>query len=185
MNAAGFWRGVLLAFVLSAIGAAAFWLLAPFTGTHIAIRLVLLMVASAYLLDLLLQRPNRAGRLLVAASWLAISAGLLVLNPPLWLWLGLLASFPWLLRNLGSHARPLPALLDAAVVLIAAAVGMATLRHSGSVGLALWSFLLLQALATSFSTTPRTPVASSDRFTSAQRNAEAALRRLLDPRATP
>ena len=183
MNAVGFWRGVVLAFVLSAIGAAAFWLLAPFTGTSIAIRVVLLMVASAYVLDVLMQRPNRAGRMLVAASGLAICAGLLVLNPPLWLWLGLLAAFPWLLRNLGSHARPLPALLDAAVVLIAAAVGMATLRHSGSVGLALWCFLLLQALAASFSTTARTPVAPSDRFTTAQRTAEAALRRMLDPSA--
>ncbi|MGQ0799588.1 MAG: hypothetical protein ACT4NL_05710 [Pseudomarimonas sp.] len=184
MNAAGFWRGVALAFVLSAIGAAAFWLLAPFTGTHIAIRLVLLLVASATLLDLLLQGPNRAGRLLVAASWFAICVGLLVFNPPLWLWLGLLAALPWLLRNLGSHARPLPALLDAAVMLIAAAVGMATLRHSGSVGLALWSFLLLQALAASFSTATRTPTASGDRFTHAQRTAEAALQRLYDSSAT-
>jgi len=184
MNAAGFCRGVALAFVLSAIGAAAFWLLAPFTGNPIAIRLVLLMVASATLLDVLLQRSDRAGRLLVAASWLAISAGLLVFNPPLWLWLGLLAAFPWLLRNLGSHARPLPALLDAAVVLIAAAVGVVTLRHSGSVGLALWSFLLLQALAASLSATVLTPVAPTDRFTTAQRNAEAALQRMCDPSAT-
>jgi hypothetical protein len=183
MNAAGFWRGVGLAMLLSIVGAAAFALVSPLLGIAISLRLLLLAIASGCVVDTLLRNPGQPGRLLAAAVWLLIAGALLLFNPPLWLWLAVAAGYLWLLRSLRPSGRPLHALLDAAIVVVGLAAASASLRHSGSLLLALWCFLLLQAVASALSAPKPAAVAASDRFSVAQRNAETALRTLLDPRS--
>jgi hypothetical protein len=183
MNAGRFWRGVGVALLLSVLGAAAFWLFAPMLGGAVAIRSVLLLVAGACLIEHLLCSSARAGRLLAISAWLLSMTALLLLDPPLWCWWAAPAALLWLLRALAAQARPLLALLDAGLLLLAVGCAAAVLRSSGSVGLALWSFLLLQALAASLSAPRAVAVSPADRFTTAQRSAEAALRTLLDPRS--
>lgn len=180
MNAALFWRGTLLALVLCTLAAAGMALFAPLTGNAIAMKLMLLGVATAGLIDQLL-RSAVAGRILAAAGWLALAAALLLIDPPLWLWLALPVFALWLQRALALHRRPLLALVDAALVLVGLAAAMAAARHSGSVWLALWCFLLAQALAVAVSA-PSSPPAASDRFTAARRSAESALRALHNDR---
>lgn len=181
MNAALFWRGVLLALTLSTLGAAVFALLALVVGSGIALKLTVLGVASGCLLDQLL-RSAAAGRILAAISWLLLAVALLLFDPPLWLWLLLPIGLLWLLRALALHRRPLLGLVDAALVLAGLAAATAAAQHSGSVWLALWCFLLAQSLAVAI-VSPVTATPIGDRFAAAQRSAEAALRSLHTTRS--
>ena len=174
MNGQAFVRGVLVALLLAVVGAVGYSLLTPLTGSAIALRCVLLAVAAGCLLDLLGRAGVGAGRMLAATGAVLLGIALLLLNPPLWLWCVLPLAGLWLLQS-----RPLIAVLDAGLVLLGLAAALATARHTGSVGLALWSLLLLQALAGSLSASPPPAV---DRFTAARRCAEAALQDLLSPR---
>lgn len=184
MNAAGFWRGVGLAVLLSVVGGVAFTLFAPLLGGQIAMRGVLLLVAGGCLADMLLRNQAVAGRLLSAALAVLIAAALLIFDPPLWFWWSVLAGYLWLLRSLGRGATPLRALIDGALTLIGLACALATLRQSGSVWLALWCWLLLQAIAGAITASRRQSKADGDHFSRARQNAQAALRSLQQPRST-
>ncbi len=184
MNAAVFWRGVAIALVLSICAAISFSLLSGLIGSGTALRLVLLGITSACLFDQLVFSGMRTGRVLASAGWLLLVVGLVLIDPPLMLWLALPAAMLWLARSLTFSISPLRALLDAGISLTALGVAVVTLRQSGSVGLALWCWLLLQAVASSL-VAPGVKNSLLDRFTSAQHSAEAALRHLLDPRVKP
>jgi len=179
MNAPVFVRGVLVALALSLLGGSLFALLAPLIGTPTALRGVVLLVVAGCLIETL-SRGRHAGRVLAGTGTVLLAAALVIANPPLWLWCALPVAALWLLRCLLPGCRPVPALLDAGVTLLGLVAAVATARHTGSVGLALWSLLLLQALAGSLSAAA--PASPTDRFTAARRSAEAALQDLLVPR---
>jgi len=181
MNAAVFWRGVALAVALSLSAIAAMFVFAPLFGTGNALRLIVLAVTSACLLDQLLRPGPIAGRVVSLAGWTLLAAGLLLINPPLVMWLVLPAAALWLQRCLVTDQGVLRALLDGAISLVAVGVAWAALRHSGSIAVALWCWLLLQALAQSL-TSSRPIAMPADRFSTAQRSAEAALRQLSTSR---
>jgi hypothetical protein len=180
VNAALFWRGVLVALAISTIGAAGFALLAPLIGGGFALKLLLLGVAAACLVEQLLRGPP-AGRMLAVAGAVLLALALLAIDPPRWLWLALPLGALWLQRALLLHRRPTLALLDAALLLVGLAAALAAFGHSGSLWLGLWCFLLAQALAASVSAPPHAQP-TVDRFAAARRSAEAALRALLHPR---
>lgn len=182
MNAARFWPEVLAAAALATAGALLFHSLAALIGTASAARACVLLLAAAYLGWILYRRGVRIGRLVTVLAWSLASMGLIVLGPPLWIWLLVQGLAIWLLRSVASYERLGYALLDAALGLIAVGAAIATARHSGSLGLALWSYFLVQALSAAIPSHPAVSRAARSPddapFESALHSAEAALRRL-------
>jgi hypothetical protein len=182
MRTHSFWRQLLLALALSVLGVILHTTLSMFLGVSVSIRLSLLTLTLAYLLFLIQGSPVRSGRLMATLAYFGLCGLLIVLNPPLWLWLLLLTGFIWLLRSLQSYDSLIPAAIDALLCALALAAAIATARHSGSLFLSLWSYFLFQALLTLLPVTRNTgSVAAPSNdvdFDTSHRNAEAALRRL-------
>jgi hypothetical protein len=183
MKRPGFWREAGVALALSIIGAVAYHALVTVTATPVALRLVIAGLGIAYAVLLLRGMQARAGRLVAIAAWLALDVALFAFDPPLLLWLLTHAFAIWLLRCWCCYASLIAALADGALGLFALAAALVAAAHSHSVFLALWSFWLVQALFVLIpdSLRPRVRPAladDEDRFSQAQRTAEAALRRL-------
>lgn len=182
MNGPGFWRSVGIGLVASLAGTVAFHLFAPLLGGGMALRATVALLAGAAALAVLFDRGHRIGRFVAFAAWLVLLAILLVLDPGLWLWAAVPVFAAWLMRSLFRYQTLLQAGTDAVLALFALAAGWLVLRHTHSVFLALWCYFLVQALTALI---PRarsaTPPPAGDRYDQAQRNAEAALRRLATP----
>jgi hypothetical protein len=180
MNAAGFWRGALVALLLSALGALAFKVFAPLVGAGSGLKLLTLALSAAYLLWLLARHHARVGRIASAAAWLIAATSLLLFDPALWTWLLVQVALLWLLRCLYAHDSLQAALLDAGLNGFALAAAVATAAHTRSLFLTLWCFFLVQAL---YVLIPGPAARSaqapdSDPFDTAERAAQVALRRL-------
>lgn len=182
MKPLSFWRGVLLAIVISVVGAVLHTVLAKVISNASSLRIVILVAALGYLLALLAHGPRQSGRVVAALAWLALAGLLLVFNPPLTLWLLLQTGFFWLLRSLQRYDSLIPAGVDALLSGFALAAAIATAQHTHSLFLALWSYFLVQALAAFIPVRSVAPAASGGTretdFESSYRNAETALRRL-------
>lgn len=182
MKALTFWRGVLLAIVISVVGAVLHMVLAKVFGSATTLRLVILVAALGYVLALLAHGPRQDGRVVAALAWLGLAGLLLVFNPPLILWLLLQTGFIWLLRSLQRYASLIPAGSDALLSGFALAAAIATAQHTHSLFLALWSYLLVQALAAFIparnTAAPAASAGADTDFESSYRNAETALRNL-------
>jgi hypothetical protein len=179
----GFWRGAALGLLASAAGAVAFHACAPWLGSASAFRAVLLMLGAGAALYALADAQARTGRVVAAMAWVLLLAALLLVDPPLPLWLGALVFGLWLTRSLYRYQSPWQAGADAALGLFALAAATVALRHSQSLFLALWCFFLVQAATAWIPCGPRsTPPPAGDRYDQAQRSAEAALRRLASSR---
>jgi hypothetical protein len=182
MNGRGFWRQAGLGLLASVAGMVVFHIVAPLLGSGAALRATVAALAAAGAIAMLLDRGHRAGRCVAFAAWLAVLAALFVFDPNLWLWAALPVFALWLMRSLFRYQRLWQAGADALIALFALATAWLTLRHSHSVFLALWCFFLVQALTSLVpQARPATPPPAGDRYDQAQRNAEAALRRLATP----
>lgn len=180
MNAAGFWRGALVALLLSALGALGFKLFAPLVGAGSGLKMLILALSAAYLLWLLGRHHARVGRIAIVTAWFLVAALLLAFDPVLWTWLLTQVALVWLLRCLYAHDSLRSALLDAGLNGLALAAAVATAAHTRSLFLTLWCFFLVQALyvlipgpAARVATEP-----GDDPFDTAERAAQVALRRL-------
>lgn len=182
MNAARFWQGVLAAALLALLGALVFHSLTPLIGSSAALRSCVLGLGAAYLGLLMQQHGLRVGRVIAALAWLLASAALIVLAPPLWVWVLVQSVAIWLLRSVASYERLGYALIDAAICVIALGAAVAAARHNGSLALALWCYFLLQALSAVIparsSSHAVAATAGDPPFESALHSAEAALRRM-------
>jgi hypothetical protein len=176
MNAGTFWRGLLLAVLLSTAGALVFALVAPSAGAGPTLRWVVLLVASMWMLEQL--RHLRAGRLLLGSGWALLCIALLLTEPPLALWLALPALALWLGRRLLQSRRLSATALDATLGVLAVVASLVALRHTGSIWLALWCFLLPQALTASLTYPRSTATDPAARFDAARHAAERALHAL-------
>lgn len=182
MNGHGFWRHVGIGLLASVAGTVAFHMVAQLLGSGVAVRATIALLAAAAALAMLFDRGHRVGRLVAFGAWLAVLAALLVFDPSLWLWAALPVFALWLMRSLFRYQSLLQAGTDAVVAVFALATGWLVLRHTHSVFLALWCFFLVQALTSLIpQARPATPSPAGDRYDQAQRNAEAALRRLATP----
>jgi hypothetical protein len=182
MNGHGFWRNVGTGLLASFAGTVAYHVVAPLAGSDVALRGTIVLLAAIAALALLLDRSHRVGRFVAFAAWLAVLAALLVFDPSLWLWAGVPVFALWLMRSLSRYQSLWQAGADAAIALFAFATAWVALRHTHSVFLALWCFFLVQALTSLIPhARPATPSPAGDRYDQAQRNAEAALRRLASP----
>lgn len=183
MKPLSFWRGVLLAIVISVVGAVLHTVLAKLLGNTSSLRVVILMAGLSYVLALLANGPRQSGRVMAALAWLALAGLLLVFNPPLTLWLLLQTGFIWLLRSLQRYDSVIPTGADALLSTFALAAAIATAQHTQSLFLALWSYFLVQALAAfvpiRIAAVPSASGGTRETdFESSYRNAETALRRL-------
>ena len=181
MKPMNFWRALLLAAAISVIGAVLHSVLPSLFGNASSLRLTLLTAAAIYLLALLISSPVGSGRVVGACVWLALSALLIGFDPPLSVWLLLQTGYLWLLRSLTRYPSLIPAGIDAVLSGFALAASIATAVHTHSLLLSLWSYFLVQALATFIPSRPVQPTATrpgDHDFDASYRNAEAALRRL-------
>ncbi|GMU44208.1 MAG: hypothetical protein IT479_06275 [Xanthomonadales bacterium] len=180
MNAIPFWRGVLLALLLSIVGAVLHAVAAPWIGSALSLRLSLLLVATLYVFALLASAPGRSGRVLAALAWCVLAGALLLAWPRLSVWLLAATLWFWLLRSLLRYQSLLPATFDALLGGFALAAAVATAMHTHSLFLALWCYFLVQAFNSwlPHSAAVAAVSAPAHDFDTAFRNAEAALRRL-------
>jgi hypothetical protein len=186
VNRPGLARELALALLVAAAGAFGLRIAELAFGTALALRLCIAGCGAAFALTLLAAAHGRAGRIVAPLGLVALDLALFASGAPLALWAAAQACTLWLLRCAYFHKSAFVALADAGLAVLALGAATASLRHSGSAFLALWSFGLVQALYTLLPADPAARAApaspecdADERFDAAQRRAEAALRRLV------
>ncbi len=181
MSRPTFLQGVGLAGGL-ALGAGAIVVaLAPFLAIATVARLLVPVLALAYIVFLLAKSKDPTGRVSVVVLWciMAIGAWLFIASFPAYLLTHAIAV--WLARALYFHAGVLTAMLDLALTAFASALTIGVLLRTGSAILATWCFFLAQALfaaiPAAFGNRAPKPAPPSG-FDRASRQADAALRQL-------
>lgn len=189
MNRPGFVEGAGLAFTGSLLAGAAWSVLTPLLPLPLLARVLVTSLAGGYLLYLLVRGCLRVGRVSAFAGWLLISAALWLLGAPLLAHVLAQAAALWLLRVIAFRAGALGALAELALVGVGLLAAAWAMLQTGSVALAVWSLLLVQAV---FPLLPRaarhgrsdasTDAGHEDPFEHAHRAAQAALVRLASHR---
>lgn len=183
MSRPSFAHGAGIAFIFSFCGAALYATVLPLVADGGGFRLLVTLLAGAYVLYLLHSSRRSTGRVTVAVLWLAAAGGLWAATPGLALFLVLHTLLIWLLRSLYFHAGAIAALLDLGLSGLGLAAGIWAAMSSASLFLGLWCFFLVQALFVgiprSLAQAPAAAVPETDAcFQRAHRNAETALRKL-------
>lgn len=183
MTRPGFLEGALVALAASLAAAALFATLSLALPAVAALRWVVALTALGYLLYLLGRSGARVGRVSAVLASALASALALALHLPLPAFVLLHAGMAWLVRSLYFHGGLVAALADLGLGLLGLAAGVWALTQSGSLFLAVWSLMLVQAL---FGLIPADLGRGGgaerqdpdDAFERAHRGAVAALRRL-------
>lgn len=184
MKSATFLHGVVVAFVLSVFGAALFALLMGIMHVGGALRIVVSLTTIAYIGYLLCRSRSRVGRITALALSLLAAAFCWGVELPMALYLVVHVALIWLVRSLYFYSGVLAALMDLGLGVIALGAGIWAAAQAGSVFLALWCFLLVQALHVFVPTSivgrreSDGSVTNEARFQRARRTAEAAIARL-------
>lgn len=181
MNRFSFLSNVVAALVLATVGAALHASLQPFAGSGLALRVMLIACASGYLAFLLHQLRPRFSVALMITGWLVLMLLLLLINPPLLLWLPALAGALWVMRCVLRYQTVLHAALDGLLNGVAGCVGFSVVMYTHSLWLGIWSYLLTLAFCVAIParqpTRADTAPAHSE-FNQAHASAERALKRL-------
>jgi hypothetical protein len=146
MKTPGIIDGVLVAIVISLYAAAASLILGAIVTHATLFNLVLCGSTLIYLIYLLKRSKAKVGRIVVIAGWAAASLGCWLLDIPLFTQVLIQAGIIWLVRSLYFHRSILTAALDFGLVSAGLAASAWAMVNTGSLGGALWSFFLLQAL---------------------------------------
>lgn len=180
----GFFTGVLVALVLSIAGAAMLGAGHLVVGGSFAFKLVIALLAAAYLGFLLSRSEVKVGRMVASGVWVAAAALILGLVESPGVYLVLHVGLIWLIRSLYFHNGLLAALADLGLCALGLAVAVWALAQTGSMLLGIWCFFLLQALFVGIR-----PIDSSRKtdqgvfqraaFERARRDAEKAIQRLV------
>ncbi len=185
MKAPTFLEGVGVALTASVVGSVLFTTLAPVFGSATVVRALIAAIGLAYVLYLLRRSRERIGRVTVVAGWAVAAFAIGLWQPPLLLYLLLHIALLWLVRSLYRYASLLSALADLGLSGLGLAAAVWAAVHTGSLFLSIWSFFLVQALCVAIPRDLRGRRAASpdgtqpeDRFQTAYRAAQAALRRL-------
>jgi len=186
VRAPGFLEGVGIALAVALGGSVLMFALAGVVAAPLALRAVITGVGLAWLLYLLARTGVRTGRVSMLLAWCVATAVTLALDPPLLAHVCVQVGLAWLPRAVGVHRSVLPALADLALCAVAVAAAVWAAERTGSVFMAIWCLLLVQAAWVAI---PRRGGARHDGaagpgdeagepFARAHRSAEAALRRL-------
>jgi len=189
MKVPGFVGGVGIAFAAAVTGSATVFALAGMVAGPLLLRLMVAMIGLGYVLYLLVRSGIRAGKVSAVLVWVLFTAVTLALDPPLFAHLCTQVGLVWLLRAFCVHRSVLPALADLALCTLSVTAALWAAERTGSVFMAIWCLLLVQAAYVAIPRRGRTPhdtefVRSNadERFAHAQRTADAALRRLSTTR---
>jgi hypothetical protein len=176
-----FLEGALVALVGAVSGTLAFEAFARVLPGGTAARLVTAALCLSYVIYLVGRSRERVGRLTVLVLWLLTALFLWMLAPPLPLYLAGHLGALWLVRSLYFHQGPLGALADLGLTGISLIAAAGAFLHTGSLLLAVWSLLLVQALFVLVPARTGSDIAApeeDDRFGRAHRAAEEAVRKL-------
>jgi len=189
MKQPSLFEGMGVALIASICGAAAFAVLSVVLDRLGVFRLVVAVLALAYLLYLLARSEDRVGRVTVLALWLGITGVNLLLAPTPLLYVVIHLVVIWLVRALYFYHGVLPALADLGLMGVSLIVAVWAGESTHSLFFSLWCFFLVQALFVFIppsltrgrgkQTHARPP---EDKFERAHRAAELAVRKLTTPR---
>jgi hypothetical protein len=146
MKNPGIIDGVMVALVISLSAGAASLVLGGFIAYATLFNLVLCGSTLIYLVYLLKRSKAKVGRVVVIAGWAAASLGCWLLEVPLFTQVLVQAGIIWLVRSLYFHGSILATALDFGLVSVGLAASAWAMVNTGSLGGALWSFFLVQAL---------------------------------------
>lgn len=186
MKRPSFLHGVMLAAVLGFFASAVVATLTPFIGLGSVIRLVIPALAFAYLLYLFSRSEERVGRVTALSLWSVMALVSWWISPVLPLYLLIHVGAVWLLRSLYFYSGVLPALMDLGLNGLSISASVWAITRSGSVFLATWCFFLVQALFVAIPSAvqrkqeaPTNTAVENEKFESARRQADQALRQLF------
>ncbi len=188
MRRPSFVHGVGVAAALAFLTSALFAALIPFVGLGSVLRLVIPLLAFAYLLYLFSNSSERIGRVITLTAWSLLAVATWWFSPPLPLVFLIHATSIWIIRSLYFYSGLFSSLLDLGLSALSVIATTWAIAHTGSVFLATWSFFLVQAafvgIPASMTSINKRRKASCDRnvvddaFARARRDAESALRQL-------
>ena len=138
-------EGMVVALLASLGGAAVFALLSTVFGNGF-LRLIVALLAFAYVLYLLLRSPERTGRISIMLLWTGAALLNLLLAPTLPLYLLVHLLLIWLIRALYYYHGLLPALMDLGLIGLAVPVAAWAWLSTHSLFMTLWCFFLVQSL---------------------------------------
>ncbi len=187
-----FYHGIGIAFLLSFFGSALFAAFTPMYSGQWVLRVIITLLALAYLLYLLSSSPARTGKVTTLAIWIIVSGLCWFLTPPLLVYILIHIGMIWLVRSLFHHQSVIAAVADMGLNALSLIAAIWALESTGSLFLSLWCYFLLQALfvaiPANLKRTAATPLTSMEQLTGqaiedeafqrAYRSAEAALRRM-------
>lgn len=183
-----FFHGVVVAAVLAFFASAVIATLTPFVGLGSVIGLVIPTLGLAYLLYLLRSSTERVGRVITLTLWSALAAVTWWVSPPLVFYVLIHVGAVWLVRSLYFYSGILPALMDLGLTTLSVFAAIWALSRSESAFLATWCFFLVQALWVTIppriqkKTRPEERrVIDNEGFEQARRQADAALKALINP----
>jgi hypothetical protein len=183
MSRPSFLEGALVALAAALSAAILYGALDLLLPARQALSLVLAALGFGYLLYLLVRAREAAGRVLLVLVWLGATGATLALLPDPLLVAATQLGLIWISRVWCFGSTPLSALLELGLIFLGALAALWALVHTGSLFLAVWSLMLIQAL---FGVLPARPAqrpggpSASDPnpFDLAQRVAEVALSRI-------
>ena len=189
MKRPGFFEGVAVAFAASLGGGALFAALTTVFAGASVLRLLIAVIALAYVLYLLGRSAQHIGRITALALWCVVAGVAWFMDPPLLLYVLIHLGLVWLIRSLYFYSSVLCALADLGLTGMGLAVAIWAVVQSESMFLSLWSFFLVQALFVAIPARMtgkpgerKSHDEAEDPFQRAHRAAEAAVRKLSSVR---
>ena len=177
-----FWEGVLVAFLLSVTGSFCMVAFSWVFGAAISAKLTLVFIVFIYLGYMMWRSPKRQGRVVVFSAWLILTLVLMLLNPGFVAYLIVQFLLVWVARSFFFYRSIMVALCDLLLVVVGVMLAVGVYVKTMSIGLAVWSLFLTQALCSFVHACAKkgsVPLqVQDDCFDKAYSNAEAALRKL-------
>ena len=185
MKLTGFMANVVAALVLSLLGASLFMVFSLWLASWMALLVVFSVLAGCYLLWLLYSHRSRRGVTLVLLGWLAAGGLVLLIGSSALLALLVYSSLLSLARSYLRYRKPMLALVDMGVSLVAVVLSIWVAQLTHSFALACWAYFFTQSMV--FFVPANKVVADhkfqpADRFSQARHQAELALERLQTKR---
>jgi hypothetical protein len=181
-----FFHGVVVAAVLAFFASAVVATLTPFVGLGSVVRLVIPGLGLAYVLYLFSRSTERLGRVTALSAWSVMAAITWWMAPPIALYLLIHVMAIWLIRSLYFYSGVMPALMDLGLSALSVSATVWALTRSGSIFLATWCFFLVHALFVAIppaiskkKSAGTEPQSTNERFDTARRQADEALRQLF------
>ena len=182
MKGPGILKGILVAVIASLAAGLLNNIFPLIFSSFTSNSLIILTLSLGYLLFLLRYAETKRGRIVAMLTWLALNLAGLLLGISIIENILLQLAIIWVIRSLYFHASIFAALLDLALIIMASGAAAWTVLQTSSPTAAVWSFFLCQSL---FGSIPQfSHKANSknhdnrDRFQSAHRIAQAAIRKL-------